>query len=104
MRKDVENFLNQAESDLRNAKLLFDNKAYDLVAFLSHQIAEKAMKAYNLKELADVADVPIKIGKRNALKEFISAVNKRYPLSFAVLFGSRARGDALKSSDYDIWY
>jgi predicted nucleotidyltransferase len=42
------------------------------------------------------------MGKRDALKEFVLAVNKRYPLRFAVLFGSRARGDALKSSDYDI--
>jgi HEPN domain-containing protein len=74
MRKEAENFLSQAESDLRNAKLLFENEAYDLVAFLSHQIAEKAIKAYlikkknelppkthNLKELADAAGVPIKI-------------------------------------------
>lgn len=74
MRKEAENLLKQAESDLRNAKLLFANNAYDIVAFLSHQIAEKAVKAYivekkselppkthNLKELADVAGVPIKI-------------------------------------------
>jgi len=73
-------------------------------AYLIKKKNELPPKTHNLKELADVADVPIKIGKRNALKEFISAVNKRYPLSFAVLFGSRARGDALKSSDYDIWY
>lgn len=42
------------------------------------------------------------MGEERALKEFISAVNRRYPLVFAVLFGSRARGEALKSSDYDV--
>lgn len=36
------------------------------------------------------------------VKDFIKKVNSRYPLEFAVLFGSRARGDYLKNSDYDI--
>jgi HEPN domain-containing protein len=74
MRKESENLLKQAESDLKNAVLLFDNKAYDVVAFMSHQLAEKAVKAYiiekkndvppkthNLKELGDVADLPVKL-------------------------------------------
>jgi HEPN domain-containing protein len=74
MRKESEDNLKQAESDLKNAKLLFDKEAYDLVAFLSHQIAEKAIKAvviskkgelppktHNLKELAEFIDVPVKI-------------------------------------------
>jgi hypothetical protein len=42
------------------------------------------------------------MGKESGLATFIKAVNKKYPLEFAVLFGSRARGDALQSSDYDI--
>ena len=74
MRKESEDLLKQAESDLKNAELLFRNEAYDLVAFLSHQMAEKAVKAYiyekkedippkvhNLKELGDVAGVPLNI-------------------------------------------
>lgn len=74
MRKEAENWLKQAESDLKNADLLFRQHAYDLVAFLSHQVAEKALKAYlyetkkeipikthNLKEYADLAECPIDI-------------------------------------------
>jgi HEPN domain-containing protein len=74
MRKEAENFLKQAESDFKNAKILMGSGGYDLVAFLSHQIAEKAIKAYiivkkeesppkthNLKEFGDFADVPVKI-------------------------------------------
>jgi hypothetical protein len=36
------------------------------------------------------------------LRDFIARVNSVFPLSHAYLFGSRARGDALFSSDYDI--
>ena len=74
MREEAENFLKQAVSDMKNARILLDKEAYDLVAFLSHQIAEKAMKAYiidkkgefppkthNLKEFGDVAEVPVKL-------------------------------------------
>jgi len=33
---------------------------------------------------------------------FLAQVNQRFPLERAILFGSRARGDELKSSDYDL--
>ncbi|MEM2948471.1 MAG: nucleotidyltransferase domain-containing protein [Candidatus Anstonellales archaeon] len=36
--------------------------------------------------------------------EFVNKVDKKYKLNFAVLFGSRARGDNLISSDYDILF
>jgi hypothetical protein len=68
MRKESENLLKQAESDLKNADLLFVNKAY----------------------------------KEIDLESFVKQLNKKYPLEFVVLFGSRARGDELKSSDYDL--
>jgi len=74
MRKEAEQWLKQAESDLKNAKLLLKHGAYDLVAFLSHQIAEKALKhkiikenkdipakTHNLKELGDVVECPIDV-------------------------------------------
>jgi hypothetical protein len=44
------------------------------------------------------------MGKKVDLTLFAKRVNEQYPLEFAVLFGSRARGDALKSSDYDILF
>lgn len=33
---------------------------------------------------------------------FIQRVNERFPLTKALLFGSRARGDHLRESDYDL--
>jgi predicted nucleotidyltransferase len=33
---------------------------------------------------------------------FINRVKKKYKIEKAILFGSRARGDNLKQSDYDI--
>ena len=36
------------------------------------------------------------------IKEFISKAKKSYKLGSAYLFGSRARGDNFKSSDYDV--
>ena len=41
------------------------------------------------------------------IKEIIRAAEKvgtKFPLEFAVLFGSRARGDYLKNSDFDILF
>lgn len=36
------------------------------------------------------------------LSLFLSKVNDRFPLAEAILFGSRARGDELYESDYDL--
>jgi hypothetical protein len=38
----------------------------------------------------------------DAVAKFLGRVNERYPLERAVLFGSRARGDELRESDYDM--
>jgi hypothetical protein len=38
----------------------------------------------------------------DAVAKFLRRVNERYPLERAVLFGSRARGDELRESDYDM--
>lgn len=36
------------------------------------------------------------------IKQFLRQVNNHYRLERAILFGSRARGDYLKDSDYDV--
>jgi predicted nucleotidyltransferase len=36
------------------------------------------------------------------LAQFVRRVHRRWPLERAVLFGSRARGDELRESDYDL--
>lgn len=40
--------------------------------------------------------------KWERLSVFLSKVNDRFPLVEAILFGSRARGDELYDSDYDL--
>ncbi len=36
------------------------------------------------------------------IKTFMQKVRKKYKIEKAILFGSRARGDNLKNSDYDV--
>jgi len=40
--------------------------------------------------------------REKELRAFLARVNHRFPLERAILFGSRARGDELKTSDYDL--
>lgn len=40
--------------------------------------------------------------REKELREYLARVNERFPLERAILFGSRARGGELKSSDYDL--
>lgn len=39
---------------------------------------------------------------QEGLKEFLKKLHARFPLERAILFGSRARGEELKHSDYDL--
>lgn len=39
---------------------------------------------------------------QQGLKRFLQKVNAAFPLDKAILFGSRARGDELMESDYDL--
>ncbi len=48
MRKEVENWFKQAKKDLEAAEKNLKIKEYYITAFLSHQAAEKALKAYIL--------------------------------------------------------
>jgi HEPN domain-containing protein len=45
MREEIKNWIRQADADLRKAKILFEEKEFDGVAFNSHQSVEKALKA-----------------------------------------------------------
>ena len=90
MRTEVENWLKQAEADLRKAKILFDNRELDGVASNCQQTVEKSLKAVIIKEknqlikthslvkLGSIAMVPkellIKIEKLETLHQ-----ESRYP-------------------------
>ena len=47
-------WLEQAESDLSAVEVLFDAGKFDLVCFLSQQVAEKALKAYLFSQGEDL--------------------------------------------------
>lgn len=44
------------------------------------------------------------MGKKadKVIKDFVRRVKKKYKIEIAIFFGSRARGDYFKDSDYDI--
>lgn len=48
MRIEIENWLRQAEADLRKARILAQNEAFDGAVFYSQQSVEKALKALSL--------------------------------------------------------
>ncbi len=50
MKKEIENWLKQAEADLRSAENSLNSKDYYLSAFMSQQSVEKALKASYIKE------------------------------------------------------
>ncbi|MEM2948472.1 MAG: HEPN domain-containing protein [Candidatus Anstonellales archaeon] len=91
MRKESEYLIKQAEVDLHNAEKLLKEEAYDLVSFLSHQVAEKALKAvayeklkemppktHNLREYAELLNAPLDISLacRDLTPHYITS---RYP-------------------------
>ena len=71
--KEVKEWSEKAEKDLKRAELLFSNEDFEGCAFHSHQAAEKALKAlyilkfkrlwkiHDLKLLAEKVKAPIKI-------------------------------------------
>ena len=84
MKKEVQNWWKQSQSDLEKAKVLFKSKNYDGTAFFCQQTIEKAFKALHIKkfnELRKVHDLVFlgqKIGVPNPLLEFCSELNKAY--------------------------
>jgi HEPN domain-containing protein len=49
MKEEANNWIKQAEADLRKAKILMDNHEFDGTTFYSQQTAEKALKAVIIK-------------------------------------------------------
>jgi len=70
MRKEAENWMKQAESDMKNAELMYNSGAYDIASFLSHQLAEKALKAYYIYSRKEFPN------KTHNLKEYAEAINE----------------------------
>lgn len=90
MRREITNWLRQAEADLKKAVVLFDSNHFDGVAFFSHPAVEKALKAlhlhmhqegvksHGLVHLATTLNVPRELfsGIRDLNPEYIIS---RYP-------------------------
>lgn len=53
MRLEIENWLKQAEADLRKAGILFKSREFDGSVFFCQQSAEKALKAVALERLRE---------------------------------------------------
>ena len=53
MRVEVENWLKQAEADMRKADILFKSREFDGTVFFCQQSAEKALKAVALDKLRE---------------------------------------------------
>jgi len=54
MRKEVEDWLKQAEADLRSAHHCIQSQDYYLAVFACHQAAEKALKALHLVKFKEI--------------------------------------------------
>ena len=114
--KEANRWFEQALEDLISAKILFENKRYYLVCFLSQQIVEKALKSviyfnkedlvlgHSVKKLADWAGTFDKRFKK--LGEDVSILDSyyiptRYPNGLpegipAEIFNKKSANDALE--------
>ncbi|MGQ4875740.1 MAG: HEPN domain-containing protein [Promethearchaeia archaeon] len=99
--EEAKRWLKQAKIDYENAQNNLEFKAYELVCFLSHQTAEKALKAIlysvglrpygnSLKELAEYIEKQVKLQEElNIPMECAKELDKhyiatRYPDAFIV--------------------
>ena len=57
MRKEVENWFEQAEDDFDKAQILFDNKKFDGAVFFCQQAVEKALKAKYIEKYGELIRV-----------------------------------------------
>ena len=120
--KEANRWFEQALEDLKSAKILFENKRYYLVCFISQQIVEKALKSviyfnkedlvlgHSVKKLTDWAST---FDNRFAkLSEEVSILDSyyiptRYPNGLpegipAELFNKKAANDALDLAEATI--
>ncbi|VVB61006.1 HEPN domain protein [uncultured archaeon] len=115
MRKEVENWIKQAEADLKTSRDCLNSKNYYAGAFFAEQCAEKALKAYfvfskndtapkthNLFELAMAVSLPKELIPiaRKLTPDFIVS---RYPDAAggipAELYDEESGKDALKRAE-----
>jgi HEPN domain-containing protein len=105
--KEVERWVKKAEKDLRAAKLNFKEGLYDVAAFLSHQGAEKALKAlYILKfkrlwKIHDLEKLALTLRTDKEIIEISKELNPhyvetRYPVD--VKYTKRVAGRALENA------
>jgi len=82
MREEINDWIVQAEADFRKAKILFDAKEFDGVAFNTHQAVEKILKALYMKrnEKGKAGHSVIYVaGELNVPKELLSGIKKIAP-------------------------
>ena len=111
MKKEVKNWLEQAEHDIEVAEYNLNGNMLDAAAFYSQQAVEKALKSlYILKfeELWKVHDL-VRIAKRIQaptkiveLKDFKQKICQKYAIKEMILFGSQVTGEADENSDIDL--
>ncbi|MBS3056544.1 MAG: HEPN domain-containing protein [Candidatus Aenigmarchaeota archaeon] len=84
MSEEVKKWLKKAEKDLLAAKINLQQELYDVSSFLSHQAAEKALKAlYILKfkrlwKTHDLVGLLVKLNSEEDLLEICDELNRHY--------------------------
>ena len=90
MKKEVKNWLEQAEHEIEVAEYNFEGNILDAAAFYSQQAAEKALKSLTESKLV------------KALKGFKEMICQKYDIREMILFGSQVSGEADENSDIDL--
>jgi HEPN domain-containing protein len=78
--KVINKWINKAEKDLMAAKMNFQQGLYEVASFLSHQAAEKALKAlYILKfkrlwKTHDLVGILIKLGGNKNIENYAKSL------------------------------
>ena len=106
--REVKNWMEKAENDLKRAKLLFYSDDFEGCAFHAHQAAEKALKAlYILKfrrlwKIHDLKELGLKLGAESRILEACKRLNPhyvetRYPTE--IVYTKSLAEDALKNAE-----
>lgn len=111
MREETKQWIEQAEGDLRKAKILFEGKEYDGTNFYSQQSAEKAMKAvclfneFGLIKTHDLLLLSKKINAPNEIRDKAINLNpfytsSRYPLGITNIISNKENAnESVKSAE-----
>jgi len=87
MREEIRDWIIQGEADFRKAKILFEASEYDGVAFYSHQVIEKMLKALYMKNLKkskaghSIIHIAKELNVSENLFEKIKKINPEYLIS-----------------------